>query len=73
VQEGEHRKYVEIGNSLILKLYFCQKSQKPITKLKSCLRTSANQDQLVSYPNGIAHDEYIYFERAERTEGKIII
>jgi hypothetical protein len=52
-------------------LVFCEKDQRPVTKLKSCLRTVDNSEQLLPYPLGMAFDEGLYIERSG--EGRRII
>jgi hypothetical protein len=38
----EHIKFIEIGNNLFLKIFYCEKDEHPIIKLKTVMRTPSN-------------------------------
>jgi hypothetical protein len=70
LEEHPDEKIVDIGNHLCLLVRFCEKEQRPITKIKSCLRNSNNQDQLLHWPAGVACEEGLLTEQG--ADGRII-
>jgi hypothetical protein len=49
-------KDVEIGNDLFLQLRFCETGQRPITKLKNCMRNANNEENVLPWPVGVVGD-----------------
>jgi|JI9StandDraft_1071089.scaffolds.fasta_scaffold868334_1 hypothetical protein len=61
LQEHRQLKYLDIGNELYLKVCFCEKEKKPITKIKSSKRISSPDIFPVPYPYQLPEEEYLCF------------
>jgi hypothetical protein len=50
-QTNARIKYVELGNDYYLKIWYCEKQKKPITKIKSSQRSSNPELHSLAYPD----------------------
>ena len=51
-----------------MKIFYCEKDEHPILKLKTAIKTPSNENNVVPYPANINFEECIIFERYQKAE-----
>ena len=73
LKEEKNTKYVELGNEFYLKIWFCEKNKKPITKIKTSRRLSNPLLCPLPYPYQLSDEEHLYYMVTEKPKSNILI